>query len=472
MKRTLVIETKNLIGQEVELYGFVENVRQHGNLIFWDLRDRSGLVQCVVNKKEINNFSEAKSVKPEYVLKIKGLIQERSAHLINPKLETGKIEIFVKEFQVLAQAKPLPLSIDTAGYEIKEKVRLQYRYLDLRRKRLLQNLIKRHQVILFIRNWLANQGFLEIETPILTKSTPEGARDFIVPSRLEPGKFYALPQSPQQYKQLLMVAGIEKYFQIAHCFRDEDTRGDRQPEFTQLDLEMSFVNRDDILNLIENLLMDLVKEIYPEKKIIEVPFPRLTYQEVMQKHGSDKPDFRKKSKDPNELAFAFIVDFPMFDWKETEHRWDTMHHPFTQPKLINGSKDKKEILQLLSENPGALLSEQYDLVLNGFEVGGGSLRTTDPEILSAVFQVLGHSESEIKEKFGHLLTAFQFGVPPHGGIAIGLDRLLMICQNEPSIREVIAFPKTGEGRDLMMSAPSELSEEQLKELKIKIEAED
>lgn len=472
MKKIWVIETKNLVGQEVELYGFIDNVRQHGKLIFWDLRDRSGIVQCVVAEKSVANFAETKLVKPESVLKIKGLVQERAPHLVNSKLETGKVEIFVREFQVLAIAQPIPLPIDTLGYEIQEKVRLQYRYIDLRRHRLLQNLSKRHQVILFIRNWLATRGFLEIETPILTKSTPEGARDFVVPSRLEIGKFYALPQSPQQYKQLLMVAGIEKYFQVAHCFRDEDTRGDRQPEFTQFDLEVSFVSREDVMNLIENLLIDLVKEVYPEKKITKVPFPRLTYQEVMQKYKSDKPDLRQNLKDPNELAFAFIVDFPMFEWKETENRWDTMHHPFTQPKLPDGSKDKDEILKLLQEKPETLLSEQYDLVLNGFEIGGGSLRTTDSEILSTVFQVLGHSEAEIKEKFGHLLAAFQFGVPPHGGIAIGLDRLLMICQNEPSIREVIAFPKTGEGRDLMMDSPSKLSESQLKELKIKVEKED
>lgn len=472
MKKIWVIETKNFVGQEVELYGFIDNVRQHGKLIFWDLRDRSGIVQCVVAEKSVANFAETKLVKPESVLKIKGLVQERAPHLVNSKLETGKVEIFVREFQVLAIAQPIPLPIDTLGYEIQEKVRLQYRYIDLRRHRLLQNLSKRHQVILFIRNWLATRGFLEIETPILTKSTPEGARDFVVPSRLEIGKFYALPQSPQQYKQLLMVAGIEKYFQVAHCFRDEDTRGDRQPEFTQFDLEMSFVNREDVMNLIENLLIDLVKEAYPEKKITKVPFPRLTYQEVMLKYKSDKPDLRQNLKDPNELAFAFIVDFPMFEWKEIENRWDTMHHPFTQPKLPDDSKDKDEILKLLQEKPETLLSEQYDLVLNGFEIGGGSLRTTDSEILSTVFQVLGHSEAEIKEKFGHLLTAFQFGVPPHGGIAIGLDRLLMIFQNEPSIREVIAFPKTGEGRDLMMDSPSKLSESQLKELKIKVEKED
>jgi aspartyl-tRNA synthetase len=288
-----------------------------------------------------------------------------------------------------------------------------------------------------------------------------------VPSRIYPGKFYALPQSPQQYKQLLMVAGIERYFQIARCFRDEDPRGDRQPEFTQIDLEMSYVERDDILNLIEEMFVSVIENLYPEKKITKIPFPRLSYEEVLSLYGSDKPDLREDPNNPNELSFVFVVDFPMFEIKDG--KLEPMHHPFTQPKLPDGSKDKEEILKVLQTQPEILLSEQYDLVLNGYEIGGGSLRITDPDILIKVFEVLGYNKKEIEEKFGHLISAFSYGVPPHGGIAPGVDRILMILENEPNIREVIAFPKTGEGRDYMMDAPSEVKEEQLKELKLKVE---
>ena len=311
-----------------------------------------------------------------------------------------------------------------------------------------------------MRDFLQKKGFVEIETPILTKSTPEGARDFLVPSRLHPGKFYALPQSPQQYKQLLQVAGFERYFQIARCLRDEDPRADRQAEFTQLDIEMSFVQQEDILSLIEKLFIEIVKKFFPEKKISKIPFPRIPYKKTIEKYKTDKPDIRKNKKDNNELAFCFIVDFPMFEWKEEEKRWDTMHHPFTKPK----SEDPKEI----KKHPEKILAWQYDFVLNGVEIGGGSLRTTDLKILEAVFEVLGHKKSEIKEKFKHLFEAFQYGVPPHGGIAPGIDRFLMTILGEKSIREVIAFPKTGDGRDLMMGIPSEVSKEQLKELHLKI----
>jgi aspartyl-tRNA synthetase len=309
------------------------------------------------------------------------------------------------------------------------------------------------------------RDFVEIETPILSKSTPEGARDYLVPSRIFFGKFYALPQSPQQYKQLLMVAGIEKYFQIARCFRDEDTRGDRQPEFTQLDIEMSFVSEDDILNLIEELYIQLVKTFYPNKKITKIPFPRLNYHDVMQKYNSDKPDLREDKNNPDELAFAFVVNFPMFEWKETEKRWDAVHHPFTKPQV----RDVQDFWNQFNSDPSKILAHQYDLVLNGYEIGGGSIRTTDPELLEAVFRAMGNDPEEIKVKFNQLLEAFFYGAPPHGGIASGLDRVLAILQNEPNIREVIVFPKTGEGYDPLMDSPSEVSEEQLKELHIKIE---
>ncbi len=473
MKNIWINETKNFISQEVILYGWVHNIREHGKLIFIDLRDRSGVIQCVFTNQILkDSFDLAQQIRPEYVLEIKGKIQQRAPHLINPHIETGEIEILVNSFKILSTAKTLPFGIDDDGYTIQEHLRLRYRYLDLRRKRMQKNIINRHRLILFLRNWLASKNFVEVETPILTKSTPEGARDYLVPSRLEPGKFYALPQSPQQYKQLLMVSGIERYFQIARCFRDEDTRGDRQPEFTQLDIEMSFVNRDDVMNLIEKMIYETIKELYPHKKIKEYPFPRLQYQEVIKKFGSDRPDLRKDKKDSNELAFAFIIDFPMFEWKETENRWDTMHHPFTQPKLKNSSTNEDEIIGALKTQPETLLSEQYDIVLNGYEIGGGSIRIINPKILIEVFKVLGHNENEIQQKFGHLLEAFSYGVPPHGGIALGLDRFLMILENEPSIREVIAFPKTGEGRDLMMSSPSEVSKEQLNELNLEIKIKD
>jgi len=468
MKRTFNIECKNLVGEKVELYGFISEIRDHGKLIFFDLKDRTGIVQTVISKDN-KFFPLAKEIKPYYVVKIIGQVQERPPHLENPKLETGKVEVLINEIYILSQAKTLPFDVETDGYEIDEALRMKYRYLDLRRPRLFKNLKKRHEFLLFIRNFLNAKGFIEIETPILTKSTPEGARDYLVPSRIYPGKFYALPQSPQQYKQLLMVAGVERYFQIARCFRDEDPRGDRQPEFTQLDLEMSYVDRDDILNLIEEMFITVIENLYPEKKITKIPFPRLTYDEALNLYGSDKPDLRENPNDPNELAFVFIIDFPMFEFKNG--KLEVMHHPFTQPKFSDGSKDKDEILKVLEKEPEILLSEQYDLVLNGYEIGGGSLRTTDPEILIKVFEVLGYDKKEIEEQFGHLISAFSYGVPPHGGIAPGIDRILMILENEPNIREVIAFPKTGEGRDYMMDAPSEVKEEQLKELKIKVELE-
>ncbi|GIW67462.1 MAG: hypothetical protein KatS3mg096_330 [Candidatus Parcubacteria bacterium] len=468
MKKIFNLETKNLVGQKVELYGFIAEIRDHGKLIFFDLKDRSGILQCMISQ-ENKFFPLAKEIKPYSVVKIIGQVQPRPAHLVNPKIETGKIEVSIEELSILSSAKTLPFEVETDGYEIDEALRMKYRYLDLRRPRLFKNLRRRHEFLLFIRNFLDAKGFIEIETPILTKSTPEGARDYLVPSRIYPGKFYALPQSPQQYKQLLMVAGVERYFQIARCFRDEDPRGDRQPEFTQIDLEMSYVERDDVLNLVEEMFIELVRELYPEKKITYVPFPRISYEEALNLYGSDKPDLRKNPNDPNELAFVFIVDFPMFEWNEKENKWDPMHHPFTQPKLADGSRDKNEILNVLSKSPEILLSEQYDLVLNGYEVGGGSLRTTDSDILIKIFEVLGYNREEIEEKFFHLLEAFSYGVPPHGGIAPGVDRILMILENEPNIREVIAFPKTGEGRDYMMGAPSKVSSNQLKELKLKVE---
>jgi len=462
MKRILNIETLKYLNRRVKVCGWVQTVRSHGKIIFIDLRDASGILQIVFtpHPRNKNIYELAQSLRPEWVISVEGEVKKRPKEMINPKLKTGEIEIKVESLEIFSKAKTLPFEIFGKKEEVGEELRMKYRYLDLRREKMKKNLKIRQKVIQFMREFLVKEAFTEIETPILTKSTPEGARDFLVSSRLYPGKFYALPQSPQQYKQLLMVAGFEKYFQIARCFRDEDPRADRQAEFTQLDIEMSFINQEDILNLIENLYSNLIKKIFPEKKIIQTPFPRIPYKEAIKKYKSDKPDLRKGKKDSDELSFAFIMDFPMFEWKEKERRWDVVHHPFTKPQ----TEDIKEIRQ----NPDKILAFQYDFVLNGQEIGGGSLRTYKPEILEAVFEVMGHKKQDLKKKFGHLFEAFEYGVPPHGGIASGIDRFLAILLGESSIREVIAFPKTGDNRDLMMDVPSEVSEEQLKELHIKV----
>ncbi|TSC53794.1 MAG: Aspartyl-tRNA synthetase, partial [Microgenomates group bacterium LiPW_31] len=393
-------------------------------------------------------------LRTEDVVEITGIARKRPKEMVNPKIPTGEVEVEAKEVKIFARAKELPFPIDTEGLDIDEDLRLKCRYLDLRRPRLVKNLELRHKVIKFIRDWLDKKGFIEIETPILTKATPEGARDFIVPSRLQPGKFYALPQSPQQYKQLLMVAGFEKYYQIAHCLRDEDLRADRQLEFTQLDLEMSFVKREDILDLVEKLMTDITQLF--EKKIYKLPFPRVDYKEALKKYGDDKFDLREK-KEPNILAFAFVVNQPLFEWKERENRWDAMHHPFTSP-------NPEDISLLKTGKISQVRSWQYDLVCNGHEIAGGSIRITDPKLQEKVFEIMGHSKEQIKRKFSHLLKAFEYGVPPHGGIALGLDRLVAVFAGEESIREVIAFPVTSSGQTSVMDAPSEVDPEQLKEL--------
>jgi len=464
MSRIFIKEAKEKVGQKVEFAGWIYSRRDHGKLIFLDLRDATGFIQTVANAQNQEVWQEANKLRPWWVVKVSGEVCRRPEKMVNPAQENGDLELEIKALQIFSAAETSPFDLLTDGREVNEELRLTHRYLDLRRERLQKNIRARQQVIQFIRDYLTARDFVEIETPILTKSTPEGARDYVVPSRLERGKFYALPQSPQQYKQLLMVAGFERYFQIARCFRDEDTRGDRQPEFTQLDLEMSFVEQENILTLVENLFVELVKTFYPEKKIQRVPFPRLTCKEVMDKYDSDKPDLRKDKNDPNELAFAFIIDFPMFEWRETEKRWDAVHHPFTQPQV----KNVDEFWTVFKKDPSQMLARQYDFVLNGYEIGGGSIRIHQSELLSAVFEALGHKLANIRVKFGHLLEAFKYGVPPHGGIALGLDRAISLLQNEPNIREVIAFPKTGEGRDLMMGAPAEIELAQLKELGIEI----
>jgi len=454
MKKIFIEETINQVEKVVELYGWVASKRDHKKVVFFDLRDRSGLVQ-VVGDERLKNLSQ------EDVVYVKGLVKKRPKNLVNPKIKTGAIEIEAQAIKILNSAKPLPIPVDGDGYQIDEDIRLKYRYLDLRRERLKQNLILRHRFFKEIRHFMDKKGFLEIETPILTKATPEGARDFIVPSRLQKGKFYALPQSPQQYKQLLMVAGFEKYYQLARCFRDEDPRADRAyGEFTQLDVEKSFTTQEEIQSLIEELLAQVIKNVFPKKKFLKIPFPKITYQEAMKKYASDRPDMRKK-KEENLLAFCWVVDFPLFEWKEQEKRWDATHHPFTAPK--------NQDLPLLEKGQlEKVRADQYDLVLNGFEVGGGSIRITDSKLQTKIFEIMGHSKKQVEEKFGHLLEAFSYGVPPHGGIALGLDRLLQVILNEKSVREVIAFPASSGGRTAVMEAPSLVDEEQLKELGIEV----
>ena len=381
--------------------------------------------------------------------------------MVNDKIPTGYHEISATSLEILNAAGAMPISVDTDGLEIHEEARLTYRYLDLRRERLRKNLEFRHKATKFIRDFLSAKDFIEVETPILTKSTPEGARDYLVPSRLYNGKFYALPQSPQQYKQLLMVGGLEKYFQIARCFRDEDTRGDRQPEFTQLDLEMSFVEREDVMKLTEELLIALVKTCAPEKEIQDIPFPRITYSEAIEEHKTDRPDIRKDKNNPNLLAFCWVIDFPFFE-KSDKGGWTFTHNPFSAPK--------PEFMDdlLAGKNIPDILTTQYDIVLNGYEVGGGSIRNHKPDALKAVFKIMGFNEERIQANFGHMLEALSYGAPPHGGIAPGIDRLVMILRNEPNIREVIAFPKTGDAVDPMMKSPSEVDKEQLNELGLEI----
>ncbi len=458
MKRVLTEDTVSRVGETVKIAGFVSSVRMHGKILFIDLRDYSGIMQTVVISA-CKHYAEAKKIRPEWVIEVTGKINERPEKMKNESIKTGGVELEAEEVVVLSEAKTIPFSVDTDGHEINEETRMKYRYVDLRRKRLNQNLKLRHKLLLECRKFLDKEGFVEVETPILTKSTPEGARDFLVPSRLHFGRFYALPQSPQQYKQLLMVAGIEKYFQIARCFRDEDLRADRQAEFTQIDIELSFVEKEDVLLFVEKMVTALVETLFPEKKITKKPFPKISYKEAMEKWKTDRPDLRDNPEDSDELAFAFVVDFPMFE-KNEKKEWVAVHHPFTKPDT--------EDLKKITESPEEIKGLQYDLVLNGNEIAGGSIRSHVPEVIESVFQVLGYRKEEVREKFGHLLEAFKYGVPPHGGIAFGFERFLMVLTGEKNIREVIAFPKTGDGRELTMGTPSaDIEKSQLDELGIK-----
>lgn len=460
MKRTMILETVKHVGGEVWLNGWVQTRRDMGKLAFIDMRDRSGVAQVVFVPAELDDASKerVKSLRSEYCIAVRGIVNARGEKQVNADLPTGTVEVLAKELIILNEAKTPPFELEDTS-KINEELRLTYRYLDLRSQRMLRNLELRDRVITFFRSYLHGNGFTEVETPCLTKGTPEGSREYLVPSRLHAGQFYVLPQSPQQFKQLLMVAGLEKYFQIARCFRDEDQRGDRQPEFTQLDMELSFVNREDVLQLIEQMMVEMIKVVAPEKKISQAPFPRLTYAEAMEKYGSDKPDLRKDKQDPNELAFEWIVDFPMFE-KDDEGGIQAVHHPFTSPL--------PEDIHLLESDPLSARANAYDLVLNGYEIFGGSIRIHTRELQNRIFELLGLDAPTIQARFGHMLEAFEFGAPPHGGIASGLDRVVMILANEPNIREVIPFPKTGDARDLLMGAPSSIEDKRLDEAHIDI----
>ena len=442
--------------KQVTLCGWVARRRDHGKLIFIDIRDRSGFTQIVFIPKESGEaYKLAQDLRSEFVIKLTGIVNKRPTGTINEKLETGEIEVLAKELEILNPSLNPPFEIEEEA-EITEEMRLKYRYLDLRRRKVFNNLLLRSNLYKIIRTYLGNNNFIECETPILTKSTPEGARDYLVPSRVNIGQFFALPQSPQLFKQILMVAGIEKYYQIAKCFRDEDLRADRQPEFTQLDIEMSFINEEDIFSLTEGLMKLVLKEL--KNVEIKTPFARISYKEAMEKYKSDKPDLRPELK--NDFAFCWVVDFPLFKFNQEEKRWDSEHHPFTAPA--------EEDLENLDKDPGKVKSRSYDLVLNGMELGSGSVRIHRRELQQKIFSIIGINEEEASKRFGFLLEAFQFGAPPHGGVAFGLDRLLTILSGENSIREVITFPKTSATFCPLTSAPSDVGDKQLRELGITI----
>lgn len=463
LTRTMVGQTIEHIGETVKLQGWVDTKRDHGKLTFIDLRDRSGKVQIV-------GYQKMGELTTESVIEITGLVKARPERMINKDIPTGTVEIDVQEYLVLNKAKELPIPIDGDGLDISEEVRLKYRYLDLRRERMGKILQLRSDYGRAMREELHKNGFTEVETPILTKSTKEGSRDFIVPSRLQPGKFYALPQSPQQYKQLLMTAGVERYFQFARCVRDEDLRADRGFEHTQVDLEMSFVTQQEVMSTVESLVTESVKAV--GGKLKQEPFPVYTYDEAIKQFGADKFDLRSEEDKVNGLlAFAWVIKFPFFkkvdksdaaEVQDGKSGWTFTHNPFSAPL--------PEHLEwhLKGENVEQILTSQYDLVCNGFEAGGGSIRAHQPEVLKATFKIMGYTDDEIEASIGHMLQAFEVGTPPHGGIALGFDRLVMLLARQTSLKEAVAFPMTSSGKTSVMDAPNEVSPEQLQELKIKI----
>lgn len=465
MIRTLIIDTPTQVGETVLLQGWVDTKRDHGKITFVDLRDRSGLVQCV-------GFKMMNELTTESVISLTGLVKARPEKLINAELPTGTVEIEVQSYEVLNAAKELPILVKEDGRNENEDVRLKYRYLDLRRERMQKTIRMRSQFAQAMRQALLSRDFVEIETPLLTKSTKEGSRDFIVPSRFQPGKFYALPQSPQQYKQLLMTAGFERYFQFARCIRDEDLRADRGFEHTQVDLEMSFMDRETAMSTIEAMVKSAITAVGGKMK--QDPFPVVTYQEAMTKYGADKFDLRTEDeKKDGTLAFAWVVDFPFFktvdksdaaEVADGKSGWTFTHNPFSAPK--------PEFLEqhLKGENVGEILTTQYDLVCNGYEVGGGSIRAHQPELLRATMNIMGYSEAEIEDSVGHMLAAFEVGTPPHGGIGLGLDRLIMLLAGETSLKETIAFPMSSTGRTAVMDGPTTVSDQQLKDLHIQVVA--
>lgn len=459
--RTLSAEIGQQAGQRVLLMGWVNVRRDHGKIVFVDLRDRSGIAQVVFQKRKLEIGSEQlEQLRPEWVVKITGMVNKRPANLVNPDLKSGQWEVAAEELAILSEAKTPPIAIDTDGYEIGEESRLKYRYLDLRRERMKKNILLRHKVTRLVREYLDKNDFVEIETPLLTKTSPEGARDFLVPSRLHQGKFYALPQSPQQYKQLLMIAGFERYYQLAHALRDEDLRGDRQFDHTQIDLEMSFTTEEEVRSVVEKLFIHITESC--GKKIWKRPFPVFTHEEAMKKFGADKFDLREDKNDYDTLAFAWVTDFPLLELDEETKKYTFAHNPFSAPKTEHVEK------LLRGEDLGSLRAQQYDLVCNGYELASGGVRISDPKAQRKVFEIIGLTPQQTEERFGHLMRAYEYGAPPHAGIAPGLDRLVMLLANEKNIREVIAFPMAAGGQTAVMDAPSEADKKQLNELKLKI----
>lgn len=442
------------IDKEVSLCGWVATKRNLGKLIFIDLRDRYGITQ-VIFKPGDKTFKEAEKLRKEFVVQLKGKVSRRPKGMENSNIKTGKIEVIATDLKILSEALPSPFPIKD-GITISDDVRLQYRFLDLRRPEMQKNFEIRNACAKAAREYLDKHGFIELETPMLVKPTPEGARDYVVPSRVNTGKFYALPQSPQLYKQILMIAGFDRYYQLARCLRDEDLRQDRQPEHTQIDLEMSFVNMQDIMNLVENMIKYIVKKVLSID--LKEKFPVIQYDAAIKKYGTDKPDLRKKK---NELKFCWVTDFPLFAWDEDEKKWTPEHHIFTMPQ------DK--YIKDLEKNPGKVKGKLFDLILNGTEIGSGSIRINNPELQERVMKIIGLSKKTAHKKFGFLLDAYKYGGPVHGGIGIGFDRFVALLRGFNDIREVILFPKNKSAQCLMDGSPSDIDELQLKDLNIKVD---